>query len=45
MPRNASWASSPSRQNAANKPAASHSWKRRWAEEDEQIVVSRSAFH
>src|SRR3954462_8470596 len=22
-----------------------HSWKRRWAEEEEQIVVSRRAFH
>jgi hypothetical protein len=45
MLRSASYASSPSRQNAANTPAASHSWKRRCAEEDEQIVVSRSAFH
>ena len=45
MPRRASYASKPLRQNAANTPAPVHSWKRRCAEDDEQIVVSRSAFH
>jgi len=33
------------RQNAENTPALVHSRKRRCADEDEQICVSRSAFH
>lgn len=45
MPRRASQAGSPSRQNAANTPAATHSWKRRCAEDDEQMPVSPRAFH
>jgi len=45
IPFSSSYASSPWRQNSANTPASVHSWKRRWAELEEQIPVALSAFH
>src|SRR5660398_26719 len=45
MPTCSSYSKSPSRQNSWNTFARSHSWKRRWAEELEQMPVTFRAFH
>ena len=45
IPLSASYSVSPSAHRSWKTPAAFHSWKRRWAEELEQIPVALSAFH
>ncbi len=45
IPASPSSASSPWRQNSWKTPAATHSVKRRWAEDFEQIPVALSAPH
>jgi hypothetical protein len=45
IPTTLSYSSNPCRQISANTPACSHSWKRRCAEDEEQIPVAFSAFH
>jgi hypothetical protein len=44
MPWHWSYSSRPRRQNSRKTPAFVHSWKRRCAEDEEQIPVARSAF-
>ena len=44
-PFSASYSCSPRAQRVTNTPAAVHSWKRRWAEELEQMPVAFRAFH
>jgi hypothetical protein len=45
IPTCSSYSSSPCRQISWNTPACSHSWKRRCADDDEQIPVAFNAFH
>ena len=44
-PFNSSYSSSPRAQRFTKTPAAVHSWKRRWAEEWEQMPVASNAPH
>ena len=45
MPLSSSYSRRPCFQSCSKTPAFAHSWKRRCAEEDEQIPVALSAFH
>jgi hypothetical protein len=45
IPTTLSYSSSPCRQTSWNTPASTHSWKRRCADEEEQIAVAFNAFH
>jgi hypothetical protein len=45
MPTTVSYSTSPCRQISWNTPASTHSWKRRCADDEEQIPVAFNAFY